>query len=61
MDYLIEKMLFFEKLFGGRVIDLYLEEVEFLNGKMSIREVVKYFGVVVVIVLISDYKMVMVK
>ncbi|MDO6847191.1 NUDIX hydrolase [Priestia megaterium] len=61
MDYLTEKMLSSEKLFGGRVIDLYLEEVELPNGKTSTREVVKHPGAVAVIALTSDHKMVMVK
>ncbi|MGR9542745.1 NUDIX hydrolase [Priestia megaterium] len=61
MDHLTEKMLSSEKLFGGRVIDLYLEEVELPNGKTSTREVVKHPGAVAVIALTSDHKMVMVK
>ncbi|MBY0026760.1 NUDIX hydrolase [Priestia aryabhattai] len=61
MDHLTEKMLSSEKLFGGRVIDLYLEEVELPNGKTSTREVVKHPGAVAVIALTNDHKMVMVK
>lgn len=61
MDHLTEKMRSSEKLFGGRVIDLYLEEVELPNGKTSTREVVKHPGAVAVIALTSDHKMVMVK
>ena len=33
MDHLTEKMLSSEKLFGGRVIDLYLEEESFQTEK----------------------------
>ncbi|WP_110111222.1 NUDIX hydrolase [Bacillus sp. CGMCC 1.16541] len=61
MKHLIEKTVSSEKLFEGRVIDLYHEEVELPNGKTSKREIVKHPGAVAVIGLTPDHKMVMVK
>ncbi|MDX5474194.1 MAG: ADP-ribose pyrophosphatase, partial [Bacillaceae bacterium] len=40
MDHLKETTIKKEKLFTGRVIDLYLEEVQLPNGKTSTREII---------------------
>ncbi|WP_078413667.1 NUDIX hydrolase [Priestia abyssalis] len=61
MEHLKEKTLKSEKLFGGRVIDLYHEEVLLPNGKTSTREVIKHPGAVAVIALTEDHKIVMVR
>lgn len=61
MSNLEEKTLKKEKLYSGKVIDLYLEEVELPNGKISKREIVKHPGAVAVIALTQDEKIVMVQ
>ncbi|MBM7701645.1 NUDIX hydrolase [Metabacillus iocasae] len=61
MKHLIEKTLSSKRIFQGRVIDLYHEEVELPNGKTSKREIVKHPGAVAVIAMTDDHKMVMVK
>lgn len=60
MEYLEEKILVKKKLYDGKVIDFYLEDVEFLNGKISKWEIVKYLGVVVVFVVIEEGKIILV-
>ena len=61
MEHLKEQTLKSEKLFGGRVIDLYHEEVLLPNGKKSTREIVKHPGAVAIIALKEDHKIVMVR
>ncbi|HWO98641.1 MAG TPA: NUDIX hydrolase [Bacillus sp. (in: firmicutes)] len=61
MEHLKEKTLKSEKLFSGRVIDLYQEEVLLPNGKTSTREIIKHPGAVAVIALTEDHKIVMVR
>ncbi|QFT89504.1 ADP-ribose pyrophosphatase [Bacillus sp. THAF10] len=61
MDHLKEKTLHSEKLFSGRIIDLYLEDVELPNGKTSKREIIKHPGAVAVIAFTEENKMVMVR
>lgn len=61
MEHLIEKELSSKQLFSGRVIDVYLQEVELPNGKTSTREIVKHPGAVAVIALTEDNKIVMVE
>ncbi|WP_339146573.1 MULTISPECIES: NUDIX hydrolase [unclassified Sutcliffiella] len=61
MDHLKEKTLHREKLFSGRIIDLYMEDVELPNGKTSKREIIKHPGAVAVIAVTADNKIVMVR
>ncbi|MED4400803.1 NUDIX hydrolase [Metabacillus fastidiosus] len=61
MDHLIEKTLTSKEIFKGRVIDLYLEEVELPNGKTGTREIIKHPGAVAVIALTDDNKLLMVE
>lgn len=61
MKLLEEKIIFKEQIFLGKVIDFYVEDVELLNGKMSKCEIVKYSGVVVILVVIEEGKIIMVK
>jgi ADP-ribose pyrophosphatase len=61
MEHLNEKTLKSEKLFSGRIIDLYYEEVLLPNGKTSTREIIKHPGAVAVIALTEDYKILMVR
>ena len=49
MKHLEEKTLAKKKLYDGKVIDLYLEDVELPNGKTSKREIVKHPGAVAVL------------
>ena len=46
---LFEKQLTSKQLFGGRVVKLYLDEVELPNGKKTTREVIRHPGAVCVI------------
>ncbi|MFY4775893.1 NUDIX hydrolase [Metabacillus sp. RGM 3146] len=61
MEHLKEKELSSKQLFAGKVIDVYLQEVELPNGKTSTREIVKHPGAVAVIALREDKKIVMVE
>src|SRR3954470_14342760 len=61
MDHLIEKTLSSKEIFKGRVIDLYVEEVELPNGKTSTREIVKHPGAVAVIAITPENKILMVE
>ena len=61
MNHLIETTKSSEKLFSGRIIDLYLEEVELPNGKTSTREIIKHPGAVAVIAITKENKIVMVQ
>ncbi|WP_282035403.1 NUDIX hydrolase [Metabacillus indicus] len=61
MNHLKETTKTSEKLFSGRIIDLYLEEVELPNGKTSTREIIKHPGAVAVLALTKDNKLVMVQ
>jgi ADP-ribose pyrophosphatase len=56
-----EKTLSSKKIFKGRIIDLYVEEVELPNGKTSSREIVKHPGAVAVIAITPENKIVMVE
>lgn len=42
MKSLEEKTISKEQIFSGKVIDLYVEDVELPNGKTSKREIVKH-------------------
>lgn len=61
MEHLIEKTIRKEKIFSGKVINVYVEEVELPNGKTSKREVVKHPGAVAVIPMTNDGKLVLVR
>ncbi|AZB44884.1 NUDIX hydrolase [Bacillus sp. FJAT-42376] len=61
MENLREKELSSEQIYSGKIIDLYVQEVELPNGKTSKREIVKHPGAVAVIALTSDGKMLMVE
>ncbi|USK32422.1 NUDIX hydrolase [Bacillus sp. F19] len=61
MNHLKETTKSSEKLFSGRIIDLYLEEVELPNGKTSTREIIKHPGAVAVIAITKENKIVMVQ
>ncbi|MET3195549.1 NUDIX hydrolase [Bacillus sp. OAE603] len=56
-----EKTLSEEKIFEGRVISLYHQEVELPNGKSSSREIVKHPGAVAIIPITEDGKIVLVE
>lgn len=61
MNHLKETTKSSEKLFSGRIIDLYLEEVLLPNGKTSTREIIKHPGAVAVIAITKENKIVMVQ
>ncbi|WP_226666965.1 NUDIX hydrolase [Metabacillus litoralis] len=61
MENLKETTISSKEIFKGRIIDLYVEEVELPNGKTSTREIVKHPGAVAVIALTKDQKIVMVE
>ncbi|MGM7721298.1 NUDIX hydrolase [uncultured Metabacillus sp.] len=61
MDHLKETTLSSKEIFKGRVIDVYLEEVELPNGKTSTREIVKHPGAVAVIAITPENKILMVE
>jgi ADP-ribose pyrophosphatase len=61
MDHLKEKTLSAKEIFKGRVIDLFLEEVELPNGKTSTREIVKHPGAVAVLAITPENKIIMVE
>jgi ADP-ribose pyrophosphatase len=61
MDHLKETTLSSKEIFKGRIIDLYVEEVELPNGKTSTREIVKHPGAVAVLAITPDNKILMVE
>lgn len=61
MDHLIEKTIKKETIYEGKVIDLYIEEVELPNGKQGTREIIKHPGAVAILALTADNKIVMVQ
>ncbi|OAS87525.1 MULTISPECIES: NUDIX hydrolase [Metabacillus] len=61
MDHLKETTLSSKEIFKGRIIDLYVEEVELPNGKTSTREIVKHPGAVAVIAITPENKILMVE
>ncbi|MCY8824782.1 NUDIX hydrolase [Bacillus atrophaeus] len=60
MKHLEEKTIEKEKLFSGKVIDLYVEDVELPNGKTSKREIVKHPGAVAVLAVTDSNKIILV-
>jgi len=61
LKHLEEKTISKEKLFSGKVIDLYLEDVELPNGKTGKREIVKHPGAVAVLALTDEENIILVK
>ncbi|MGR6858480.1 ADP-ribose pyrophosphatase [Bacillus halotolerans] len=61
MKHLEEKTIAKEQIFSGKVIDLYVEDVELPNGKTSKREIVKHPGAVAVLAVTNEGKIIMVK
>ncbi|MGD6815668.1 NUDIX hydrolase [Metabacillus sp. 84] len=61
MDHLKEKELSSEQIYSGKIIDLYVQEVELPNGKTSKREVIKHPGAVAVIAITPEGKLLMVE
>ncbi|KIN31971.1 ADP-ribose pyrophosphatase [Bacillus subtilis] len=61
MKSLEEKTIAKEQIFSGKVIDLYVEDVELPNGKASKREIVKHPGAVAVLAVTDEGKIIMVK
>ncbi|MEC0280259.1 ADP-ribose pyrophosphatase [Bacillus halotolerans] len=61
MKHLEEKTIAKEQIFSGKVIDLYIEDVELPNGKTSKREIVKHPGAVAVLAVTDEGKIIMVK
>jgi len=61
MEHLIEKTISKKQIFDGKIIDLYVEDVQLPNGKTSKREVVKHPGAVAVIAVTNEGKIVLVR
>lgn len=61
MDHLFEKTVAKQKIFAGKVIELYLEQVELPNGEFSEREIIKHPGAVGIIPITEDNKIVLVR
>ncbi|WP_276734668.1 ADP-ribose pyrophosphatase [Bacillus sp. (in: firmicutes)] len=61
MKSLEEKTIAKEQIFSGKVIDLYVEDVELPNGKTSKREIVKHPGAVAILAVTEEGKIIMVK
>jgi ADP-ribose pyrophosphatase len=58
MKHLEEKTIAKEQIFSGKVIDLYVEDVELPNGKTSKREIVKHPGAVAVLAVTDEGKII---
>jgi ADP-ribose pyrophosphatase len=61
MDHLVEKTIRKEKIFNGKVVQLYVEDVQLPNGKTSKREVIKHPGAVAIIPITKEGKLVLVR
>ncbi|WP_027407680.1 NUDIX hydrolase [Anoxybacteroides tepidamans] len=61
MEHLVEKTIRKEPIFSGKVIDVYVEDVELPNGKTSKREIVKHPGAVAIIPVTNEGKLVLVR
>jgi ADP-ribose pyrophosphatase len=61
MDHLYEKTINQQRIFSGKVIDMYVEDVLLPNGETSKREIVKHPGAVAVIAITKENKMVLVR
>ena len=58
---LFEKKISSKKIFGGKIIELYLDEVKLPNNKIVTREKVSHPGAVGIVPLTSDGKIILVK
>lgn len=58
---LFEKKISSKKIFGGKIIELYLDEVKLPNNKIVTREKVSHPGAVGIVPLKSDGKIILVK
>lgn len=61
MENLYEKTKSKEQVYSGKIIDLYIEEVELPNKKIGKREIVKHPGAVAVLAVTDEGKMLMVE
>ncbi|WP_461201768.1 NUDIX hydrolase [Anoxybacillus sp. TBDG-1] len=61
MDHLYEKTISKQRIFSGKVIDVYVEDVLLPNGETSKREVVKHPGAVAVLAITEENKIVLVR
>jgi ADP-ribose pyrophosphatase len=61
LDHLQEKTLSRKHIYSGKIIDLYVEDVELPNGKTSKREIIKHPGAVAVIAVNDEGKIIMVR
>ncbi|KZE66317.1 ADP-ribose pyrophosphatase [Fictibacillus phosphorivorans] len=61
MENLYEKTLSKEQIYSGKIIDLYVEEVELPNKKTGKREIVKHPGAVAVLAVTNEGKILMVE
>lgn len=61
MEHLKETTLTRKEIFKGRIIDLYVEEVQLPNGKTSTREIIKHPGAVAVLAVTAEGKILMVE
>jgi ADP-ribose pyrophosphatase len=61
MSQLEEKTIHSEKIFSGKVISLFLEDVELPNGKTSKREIIKHPGAVAILAITDENKIIMVE
>jgi ADP-ribose pyrophosphatase len=61
MENLTEKTIRKEKIYSGKIIDLYVEDVELPNKKIGKREIVKHPGAVAVLAVTDEGKILMVE
>lgn len=61
MSIMNEKTVSRKKIFGGRILDLEVVEVELATGKTSTREIVRHRGAVVVVAVLPNRRMVLVR
>ncbi|WP_226535037.1 NUDIX hydrolase [Fictibacillus halophilus] len=61
MENLTEKTISKEQIYSGKIIDLYVEEVELPNKKIGKREIVKHPGAVAILAVTDEGKILMVE
>jgi ADP-ribose pyrophosphatase len=61
MENLTEKTIRKEQIYKGKIIDLYVEEVELPNKKIGKREIVKHPGAVAILAVTDEGKILMVE
>ncbi|MFZ7945132.1 MULTISPECIES: NUDIX hydrolase [Bacillaceae] len=61
MTKLEEKTLRSEEIFSGKIVSLYLQDVELPNGKQAKREIIKHPGAVAILAITNDNKIVVVE